>query len=113
MCAAQLRMGFIMKFYLISDNIDTQIGMRLAGVEGVVAHTSQEVSEALDKAMEAEDIGVILMTELAVKQCREKVYGYKLSRKIPLIVEIPDRHATSRISDTISRYLREAVGIKL
>ncbi|WP_124100825.1 V-type ATP synthase subunit F [Ruminococcus sp. Marseille-P6503] len=102
-----------MKFYLISDNIDTQIGMRLAGVEGVVAHTSQEVSAALDSAMEMENVGVVLMTELAVKQCREKVYGYKLSRKLPLIVEIPDRHATSRISDTISRYLREAVGIKL
>ena len=102
-----------MKFYLISDNIDTQIGMRLAGVEGVVVHTSDEVGSALDKAMDMEDIGVILMTELAVKQRRDKVYGYKLSRKLPLIVEIPDRHATSKISDTISRYLKEAVGIKL
>ena len=102
-----------MKFYLISDNIDTQIGMRLAGVEGVVAHTTEEVSTALDNAMEQDDIGDILMAELAVKQCREKVYDYKLSRKVPLIVEIPDRHATSRISETISRYLREAVGIRL
>lgn len=102
-----------MKFYLISDNIDTQIGMRLSGVEGVVAHTSEEVGDALDKAMEMEDVGVILMTELTVKQCMEKVYDYKLNRKMPLIVEIPDRHATSKISDTISRYLKEAVGIKM
>lgn len=102
-----------MKFYLISDNIDTQIGMRLSGIEGVVAHTSDETGKALDEAMEMKDVGVILMTELAVKQCRDKVYEYKLNRKIPLIVEIPDRHATSKISDTISGYLREAVGIKL
>ena len=27
-----------MKMYLISDNIDTQTGMRLAGVDGVVVH---------------------------------------------------------------------------
>ena len=27
-----------MKMYLISDNVDTQTGMRLAGVEGVVVH---------------------------------------------------------------------------
>ena len=47
------------------------------------------------------------------KQCREKVYDYKLTRETPLIVEIPDRHATSKISDTISHYLAEAVGIKL
>ena len=102
-----------MKFYLISDNIDTQMGMRLSGIEGVVVHTSDEVSEALDKAMDMEDVGVILMTELAVKQCREKVYDYKLNRKSPLIVEIPDRHATSKISETISQYLEDAVGIKL
>ena len=102
-----------MQFYLISDNIDTQMGMRLAGVEGVVAHAPEEVEEALDKAMEMEDVGIVLMTELAVKQCREKVYDYKLNRKTPLIVEIPDRHATSEISETISKYLSEAVGIKL
>ncbi len=102
-----------MKFYLISDNIDTQMGMRLAGVEGVVVHTAEEVSDALDSAMDMSDVGVVLMTELAVKQCREKVYDYKLTRKTPLIVEIPDRHATSGISETISRYLAEAVGIKL
>ena len=31
-----------MKMYLISDNVDTLAGMRLAGVEGVVAHTHDE-----------------------------------------------------------------------
>ncbi|MBO5448041.1 MAG: V-type ATP synthase subunit F [Ruminococcus sp.] len=102
-----------MKFYLISDNIDTQMGMRLSGIEGVVVHTPEEVSSALDRAMEMEDVGIVLMTELAINQCREKVYDYKLNRKTPLIVEIPDRHATAKISDTISKYLAEAVGIKL
>ncbi|HEX3027523.1 MAG TPA: ATP synthase subunit F, partial [Clostridia bacterium] len=27
-----------MRFYLISDNVDTQVGLRLAGIEGVVVH---------------------------------------------------------------------------
>lgn len=102
-----------MKFYLISDNTDTQMGMRLTGIEGTVVHTPEEVSCALDRAMQMEDIGIVLMTELAVSQCREKVCEYKLTRKTPLIVEIPDRHATAKISDTISEYLAEAVGIHL
>ena len=42
------------------------MGMRLSGIEGVVVHTSEEVSNALDKAMEMKDVGVVLMTELAV-----------------------------------------------
>ena len=102
-----------MKFYLISDNIDTQMGMRLAGIDGIVTHTPEETQQALDEAMAMEDVGIILMTEKAVKQIQEKVYEYKLTRKSPLIVEVPDRHATSKISDTISKYLSEAVGIKL
>ena len=102
-----------MKFYLISDNIDTQMGMRLAGIEGVVTHSAEETQQALDEAMKMADVGIVLMTEKTIKLIQDKVYEYKLTCKSPLIVEVPDRHATSRISDTISRYLSEAVGIKL
>lgn len=102
-----------MRFYLISDNIDTQMGMRLAGVEGVVAHTESEVSEALEDAFADETIAVVLMTEKLVKLCGERVYDLKLNRSRPLIVEIPDRHGNSSISEAISRYVGEAVGIKL
>ena len=31
--------------YLISDNIDTLTGMRLAGVEGVIVHEHDELKE--------------------------------------------------------------------
>ena len=40
-----------MKFYLISDNIDTQMGMRLAGIDGVVVHEPDEVKRELEKAL--------------------------------------------------------------
>lgn len=102
-----------MKFYLISDNIDTQMGMRLAGIEGVVAHTEPEVTAALDAAFEDESIAVVLMTEKLVKLCHDRVYELKLSRTRPLIIEIPDRHGNSSVSEAISRYVGEAVGITL
>ena len=51
-----------MRFYVISDNVDTQVGMRLAGIEGVVVHEEDEVRKALSDAMEQEDIAVVLMT---------------------------------------------------
>ena len=40
-----------MKFFLLSDNIDTRMGLRLAGIEGVVVHEKHETHEALDRAM--------------------------------------------------------------
>ena len=102
-----------MRFYLISDNVDTQLGMRLAGIEGVVVHEENEVREALEKAMDMEDVAVILMTERLVSLCPELVYDLKLKRKQPLIVEIPDRHGSGRAKDSITRYVREAIGVKI
>ncbi len=37
----------------------------------------------------------------------------KLERKLPLIVEIPDRHGTGRKADFITSYVNEAIGLKL
>ena len=95
-----------MKLFVISDNIDTQLGMRLTGIEGVVVHQPQEVAQALERVFSDGEIGVVNL-------CPELVFEYKLTHKRPLIVEIPDRHATAHISETISRYIREAVGIRI
>jgi V/A-type H+-transporting ATPase subunit F len=63
--------------------------------------------------MEIPDVAVILMTENLVSQCPDLVYDLKLNRKQPLIVEIPDRHGNGRTADSITRYVRDAIGIKL
>lgn len=102
-----------MKFYLISDNIDTQMGMRLAGIEGVVAHRREHIIDELDKAMADKEVAIVLMTEKAISQCREYVYELKLNRPKPLIVEISDRHGGSEVTETIAAYVNEAIGIKI
>ena len=52
-----------MKMYLISDNVDTLTGMRLAGVDGIVVHEREELRTAIENAMNDKSIGVILLTE--------------------------------------------------
>ena len=89
------------------------MGMHLAGIDGVVVHEDSEVRETLQKAMEMPDVAVILMTERLVQLCPELVYDLKLNRKQPLIVEIPDRHGSGRAKDSITRYVREAIGVKI
>lgn len=102
-----------MKFFLLSDNIDTQMGMRLAGIEGIVVHEQHEVLEALEKAMHDEDIAIVLMTTKLIETCPEIIADLKLKQKKPLIVEIPDRHGSAKIGETIDKYVSEAIGIKL
>lgn len=102
-----------MKYFLISDNIDTLAGMRLAGVHGVVVHEADEVRSALDKACADEDVGLVLITDKLVASCADVVFEYKLKRKRPLIVEMPDRHSDSNPGDSIKRYISEVVGVKI
>ncbi len=102
-----------MNMYLISDNIDTYTGMRLAGVEGVVVHEKAELREALDNAVHNPEIGIILLTEKFGKDYPELVNKVKLETQLPLIIDIPDRHGTGRSEDFITSYVNQAIGLRL
>jgi V/A-type H+-transporting ATPase subunit F len=102
-----------MKFFLISDNTDTQMGLRLAGIDGVVAHTQEEVLSELNKAIADDSIAIVLMTTLAISTCASTIAELKLHLTKPLIVEIPDRHGSVNIGETIDAYISEAIGIKI
>lgn len=103
----------IMKFFLISDNIDTKIGMRLAGVEGVVVHEKDELKKAFDAALADKETAVLLISEKLVQLAPEYIEEQKINNKIPLIVELPDRHGSSKPDDYILNYVRDAIGVKL
>lgn len=102
-----------MKMYLISDNVDTYTGMRLAGVDGAVVHTQEELKQQFDYAFSHKDIGIVLITEKFGREFPELIDDVKLNRRLPLIVEIPDRHGTGRKKDFIMAYVNEAIGLKL
>ncbi len=102
-----------MKMYVISDNVDTQKGMRLAGIAGCVAHGREEVTAAIDAALQDPDLAILLITQKAQKDAPEYISQIKLSHALPLIVSIPDRHGLDKDQNAIADYIREAVGIKL
>lgn len=102
-----------MKMYLISDNVDTYTGMRRAGVDGVVVHERGELYEALQNVIKDKEVGIVLLTEKFGREFPEIIDDIKLKRKMPLLVEIPDRHGTGRKKDFITSYVNEAIGLKL
>ena len=102
-----------MKMFLISDNVDTLTGMRLAGVEGVVVHEREELREALESAVADKDVAIILLTEKFGKEFPEIINDIGLHHHTPLLIEIPDRHGTGRKKDFITSYVNEAIGVKL
>ena len=87
-----------MKMYLISDNVDTLTGMRLAGIEGVVVHEKDELKEALDKAFADTDIGILLLTEKFGREFPDVVNAAKLQHKLPLMFRTATAQAAGRTS---------------
>ena len=102
-----------MKMYLISDNVDTYTGMRLAGVDGVVVHERNELHEELRKVLQDKTNGIVLQTEKFGREFPDIIDEFRLERKMPLLIEIPDRHGTGRQKDFITSYITEAIGLKL
>ena len=90
-----------MKFYLISDNIDTLTAMRLVGIDGQVVHERQEFLELLDKKMHDKEVAVILVTTKLIELAPDVISELKLKQPEPLITEIPDRHGHSKIGEAI------------
>ena len=99
-----------MKMYLICDNDETRIGMRLSGIDGVMVHTREELKNHIKLIKTDKEIGVVLITEKTAEKFPDLVQELKLTRSLPLVVEVPDRHGTTRKADSISSYVREAVG---
>ena len=102
-----------MRMYVISDNVDTLTGLRLAGVDGRVVHTGNELKDTLDFVTADKNIGVILITEKLAGDFSAEIDRIRLGRRLPLVIEIPDRHGTGRSPDSITAYVREAIGVKL
>ena len=102
-----------MKSFLISDNRDTWVGKRLAGINGIIIHEKDELLEALNAARKDEEIGLIIMTEKIVDLAKDEIMEFKLKVARPLIIEIPDRHGTMRSENAITNYIRESVGIRI
>jgi len=102
-----------MKFYLISDNLDTLVGMRLVGIDGRVVHDRQSVLEELERSIQDKDVCIVLITTKLVELCPDVISELKLKQPRPLIVEIPDRHSSQDLAKAIDRYVSEAIGVKL
>ena len=87
--------------------------MRLAGVDSILVHERKELREALDNVLADKTIGIVLLTDKFGREYPDILDQFRLERKLPLLVEIPDRHGTGRKPDFITSYVTEAIGVKL
>ncbi len=102
-----------MKAYLVSDNHDSLVGMRLAGIEGTLVHTQEETHEAIRAALKMRDLAILAITEKAAELAEDAVRQLRERGELPRVVEIPDRFGTKRGADFLTKYVQEAIGVRM
>ncbi|MCL2859163.1 MAG: V-type ATP synthase subunit F [Oscillospiraceae bacterium] len=100
-----------MKMFVISDNMDTFIGLKLVGVNGVILHKKEDIEKTLKSTASDKSIGVIIVTKGIVELAKEIVDEIKIKNGLPLIVEISDRHGDYSSAEDIEKYINRSIGL--
>ena len=101
-----------MRLYLICDNEDTAVGMRLAGVESTVTSDKSVVVSTLKEISAQTDIGIILINQSLAKLLGDEISEFRKTHSVPIIVEIPDRNSDGT-ENSIADYVHASIGIKV
>ena len=88
-------------------------GFALVGVQGQAATTADELNQALDEALSAKDVGIVLVTEDVSDLIKDRMDQLKLRSTVPLVVEIPGPEGTSPGRPTLSAVIQRAIGVKI
>jgi V/A-type H+-transporting ATPase subunit F len=97
--------------FLVSDSTDTLTGLRLVGVEGVMAQTREELAQGLAQARQDTRVGIVGVTGKLFGLYPDVIKDFQDTWPMPLVVHIPDRHTGGQPTDFLSEYMREAMGI--
>ncbi len=101
-----------MKSFLICNDQETLVGMRLAGVQGVILNKKEEVLDLIDQKIKDNETGIIIITRAIMQLAEKDIMAIKLKSKYTLIVEIPGAGLEYE-NDYITRHIRESIGIKI
>jgi V/A-type H+-transporting ATPase subunit F len=98
---------------LVIGHPEAVLGFSLAGVNGQAVSTAAEANQALDEAMKAKDIGIILVTQDVARLIQARMDDLKLHSTVPLIVEILSPEGVRAGEPALSEVVLRAIGIKL
>ncbi len=98
---------------LVIGHPNAVLGFSLVGVSGEVATSAAEANQALDKALSAKDIGIILITQDAAKLIGPRMEQLGLRSTVPLVVEIPSSAGVDPSQPSLSDIVLRAIGVKI
>lgn len=97
--------------FLLSSDADALTGFRLAGIPGKTVGDAAELESALKAAAVDNEIAILLVTGELFDLYGERLNSFR--KGAPFLVSQIPRSNGSTGADGITRYIQEAVGIKV
>ncbi len=98
---------------LVVGHPEAVLGFSLAGVDGKAVQNAEQANRALDEALAAKDVGIVLVTKDIARLMQPRMDDLKLHSTVPLIVEIPGPEGVGPNEPSLSEIVLRAIGIKL
>ena len=77
-----------MKIYCISDSQELEVGLKLAGCDGITCDKVDEVEHKIDEIVENNEYGILIITKNIYEKVKDKVDKLRQIEKLPLITVI-------------------------
>ncbi|MBQ3876100.1 MAG: V-type ATP synthase subunit F [Oscillospiraceae bacterium] len=100
-----------MKFFLLTKDVQSYIGFRLAGIDGEVIENSAVLLKRLNKVCSDTSIGVVLVTDDLVREYKELFLKIKAQKNKP-IIEIPASNSEYSVKESIESYINNVIGVE-
>ena len=77
-----------MKIYCITENNDLEVGLKLAGCDGITLQENDNKEEKIDEVVKNKEIGILVVSNEIYKKSKEKIDDIRINKKLPLITII-------------------------
>ena len=100
-----------MKFFLLTKDVQSYIGFRLAGIDGKVIEDGTTFLKRLGEVCSDASIGAILVTDELVNESKEQFLKIKAQSSKP-IIEIPACDSEYSVKESIDGYINNVIGVE-
>ena len=77
-----------MKMYCIADKSEIEVGLKLAGCDGISLVDKEDIDKKIDEVVKNTEIGVLIVTNYVYQLAKEKIDYIRLNKKLPLVTII-------------------------
>lgn len=101
-----------MKSIVLASQKETIVGLRLAGIQGILIKDAKKVIPRVEELINDSSIGTIMITQELFKVNQEALLEIKFKLKEKMIIKIPGFNEKMEES-LIYDHIRDSVGLKL